>query len=161
MRENEVAEQPSKTNQAPTDPEAVKAWYKKTLDGVVGEMLRTGAVSGVAVDAAPIWHVPYQILIAKVWDAQKKSSFIWTIAGEAAVTDHISGSLAASAQEAARHFSLKWQMDANRLREVARTSPDAQTNDAHMQAYTTKLIEQAEALYELACRDDIWKPKHH
>lgn len=141
--------------------EAIRAWYKKTLDETVREMLRTGAVTGVAIEAAPVWRAPYQVLIAKVWDAMQKSQFIWTISGENAVTDHIAGSLAATPQEAARHFALKWQMDADRLGEVARNKSNIENTEEHMEGYTEKLIQYAEGLYELASQDELWKPKFH
>lgn len=59
-----------------TDKQAVRAWYKKELDTVVKEMLKTGAINGVAIEANPVWSVPFQILIAKVWNANEKSRFI-------------------------------------------------------------------------------------
>lgn len=136
-----------------------QAWFKPLLDNVVREMIKTGAIRGAAVEAAPIWGSPGNLLIAKVWDASNKSQFIWTIAGDNAVTDHIPGSLAANAQAAARHFALKWQMDADRLLQVAKNKAPAKDSDGNMEAYTSKLIGYAEALYDLAGRDDIWKSR--
>lgn len=134
-----------------------QAWFKPLLDSVVREMIKTGAISGAAVEAAPVWGAPGTVLIAKVWDASNKSQFIWTIAGDNAVTDHIPGSLAANAQAAARHFALKWQMDADRLLQVAKNRGPVKGSEENMEAYTRKLISYAEALYDLAGRDDIWK----
>jgi len=143
------------------DWEPVRAWYKKTLDDVVKEMLRTGAIAGIAVEASPIWVSPYEILIAKVWDAQQKSQFIWTISGDSVITDHVAGSVAVTPQEVARHFSLKWQMDAERLIALAQNKAPVENTEMHMEAYTEKLIQYAEKLYELTTRDEIWKQKHH
>lgn len=143
------------------DPKAVKQWYKKTLDGVVKGMLKKGVLTGVAIDANPVWAVPYQILIAKVWNVNEKSRFIWTISGERVITDHVAGSVAKSPREVARHFSLKWQMDADRLSDIAHGKSKVENTEAHMGGYTGKLIEYAELLYDLSSRDEIWKPKHH
>jgi hypothetical protein len=143
------------------DQQAVRAWYKKTLDGVVKEMLKKGVLAGVTVDANPVWAAPYKILIAKVWNFNEKSRFIWTISGERVITDHIAGSVAKTPKEAARHFSLKWQMDADRLSNIAQAKAPAGSTEASMERYTKKLIDSAELLYDLSSRDDIWKPKHH
>jgi hypothetical protein len=143
------------------DWEAVRTWYKKALDEVVKEMLRIGAVAGVAVEASPVWTSPYEILIAKVWDVHQKSQFIWTISGDSVITDHVAGSVAVTPQEVARHFSLKWQMDANRLTALAQDKSPVENTETHMEAYTEKLIQYAELLYELTTRDEMWKQKFH
>jgi hypothetical protein len=147
--------------QVDSSPEAVRNWYKKALDDVVKEMLRIGAVSGVAVEASPVWAAPYMILIAKVWEVHQKSQFIWTISGDSVITDYIAGSVAVKPQEAARHFSLKWQMDAERLKGLSQQQTGVQDSEAHMGAYADDLIRYAELLYDFTTRDDIWKQKTH
>lgn len=135
----------------------LRAWYKRLLDNVVSEMLRAGAVSGAAVEAAPIWVVPQQILIAQVWGAGQKNNFIWTIAGDGAILDHIAGSVAATPRDAARHFALKWQMDAEQLRRVAQRKTASQHDAKQIAAYADRIVECSERLYELAGRDDVWE----
>lgn len=147
-----------KEQETDTDKEKLRAWYKSQLDAVVKEMLKTGAITGVAIEASPVWASAHRILIARVWDANQKSKFIWTISGDSVITDHIAGAMAANPQEAARHFSLKWQMDADRLLEVAQNKTPVENTPQHMQAYTKKLIQYAELLYDLISRDEIWKP---
>ncbi len=138
--------------------ESIRAWYKEQLDAVVKEMLRIEAVSGAAVEAAPIWAAPNRILIAKVWQAGRKNYFIWTISGESVHMDHIRGSMAATPRDAARHFSLKWQMDADRLINLAnKKTPDGKTR-ANVEAFGNKLIQQAEFLYSMVEQDAGWEP---
>ena len=144
-----------------TDKEAVRAWYKKELETVVREMLKIEAINGVAVEANPVWSVPFKILIAKVWNANEKSRFIWTISGDRVVTDHIAGSIASKPQEVARHFALKWQMDAKQLDDIAKGKTPVENTQAHMEGYTEKLVEYAELLYDLSGRDEIWVTKFH
>ena len=139
------------------DKEALKAWYTKLLYTVVREMIKIGAVSGTAAEARPVWISPYKVLIAKVWEASQKSNFIWTISGDRVITDHIAGSVAATPKEAALHFSLKWQLDADRLADLAKNKAPVENKEAHMEAYTEKLIQYAELLYELASRDEVWQ----
>jgi len=123
------------------------------------EMIKIKAVAGPAVEARPVWVSPYKILIARVWEASQKSNFIWTISGDSVITDHIAGNLAATPREAARHFSLKWQMDADQLLLVAKNKASGKDTQENMVAYTDKLIQYAEALYDLAARDDVWQQR--
>ena len=132
-------------------------WFKPLLDELVKKMTKTGAISGVAIDAAPVWGAEDQLLIAKVWDSSNKSQFIWAITGELAVTDHIPGSMAVTPRDAARHFSYKWQMDADRLAEVAGAGSQAANTKANIEAHSRKIIQLAEALYALTEQDEPWK----
>ena len=141
------------------DEKSLKTWYTKLLYTVVREIAKTGALTGVAAEAKPVWISPYKMLIAKVWEASQKSNFVWAITGEGVITDHIAGNLATTPREAARHFSLKWQMDADRLLEVARSKRAGTNTEASMEAYTTKLIGYAESLYDLATRDEVWQQR--
>jgi hypothetical protein len=140
-----------------TDKEALKSWYKPLLDAMVLEMQARKVVAGTAVEASPVWIFPNQILIAKVWGLGQKSRFIWTISGEAVITDHIPGNMAATPKDAARHFSLKWQMDADRLIALGNSKRPVTGSQQHMGNYANKLIRDAEALYELTERDEIWQ----
>ena len=146
-------------SEAELEREALKGWYKPLLDGVVQEMLKRKAVVGAAVEATPVWISPNKILIAKVWGMGQKTRFIWTISGDAVITDHIPRSMAVTPQEAARHFSLKWQMDAGRLLQAAENKPMVENSEAHMKDYTARLVQSAESLYDLTCQDDIWREK--
>jgi hypothetical protein len=140
-----------------TDNEALKAWFKPLLDAVVLDLQARNVVAGTAVEASPVWMFPYKILISKVWGLGQKNRFIWTIAGEAVVTDHIPGNMAATPKDAARHFSLKWQMDADRLIALGNTKRTVAGTQQHMGDYANKLIRNAEALYDLTEHDEIWQ----
>lgn len=148
-----------KKQTADADNEALKSWHTELLNTVVREMIKSGAISGTAVEARPVWVSPYKVLIAKVWDVSQKSRFIWTISGDGVITDHIAGSMASTAKEVARHFSLKWQMDADRLLDLAKNKSPIENSEAHMEAYTNKLIQYAEYLYEFIDRDDVWQQR--
>ena len=143
----------SKTEQ---DKEALKKWFKPILDDVVKEMIARKAIVGAAVEASPVWAFQFQILIAKVWGMSQKNRFIWTISGEGVITYHIAGSMAATPKHAARHFALKWQMDADRLRQLGSSKSPVANTGMHMGNYADKLIKDAESLYELTEREEIW-----
>ena len=132
-------------------------WFKPMLDDLVKKMIKIGAISGVAIDAAPVWGSENEILIAKVWDTANKSQFIWAITGELAVTDHIPGSMAVTPRDVARHFSYKWQMDADRLAEIANSDSQIANTSAIIQAQSKNIIQLAESLYSLTERDEPWR----
>ena len=144
-------------SKAELEREALKDWYKPLLDGVVQEMLKRKAVTGAAVEAVPVWIFPHKVLIAKVWGMGQKTRFIWTISGDDLITDHIPASMAATPKDAVRHFSLKWQMDADRLLALGKSKAPVADTQLSIGNYANKLIKDAEALYDLAERDDIWQ----
>ena len=127
------------------------------LDDLVKKMIKIGAISGVAVDAAPVWGAENQLLIAKILDTANKSQFIWAITGELAVTDHIPGTMAVNPRDVARHFSYKWQMDADRLAEMANIDQQIANTSANIEAQSKKIIQLAESLYSLTEQDEVWK----
>ena len=144
-------------SKAELEREALRDWYKPLLDDVVQEMLKRKAVVGAAVEATPVWVFRNKILIAKVWGMGQKTRFIWTISGGDLITDFIPASMAATPKDAVRHFSLKWQMDADRLLALGNSKTPAVDTQSSMGNYANKLIKDAEALYDLAERDDIWQ----
>ena len=139
----------------------IRDWYKGKLGELVQEMLKQGVLNGVAIESVPVWAAPGRVIIAKLWNANEKSKFIWAICGEEAVTDHIAGNVANNPQEAAKHFALKWQMDADRLGDVAQAKTMIENSETHMENYTEKLIKSAELLYEMTTRDEYWKAKYN
>lgn len=136
--------------------EALRKWFKPLLDDVVKEMIARKAIVGAAVEASPAWAFPNQILIAKVWGMGQKTRFVWTISGEGVITDYIAGSMATTPKDAARHFALKWQMDADRLRALGTSQAPMENTGMHMGSYADKLIEDAESLYDLTEREEVW-----
>lgn len=139
------------------DAEAVRSWYTELLDQVVKEMIRLKAVTGVAVQATPVWAVPQDLLMAKVWGVGKENDFVWTLSVDKFIADFIAGSLAASPRDAARHFSLKWQMDADRILGVEKSNTASKKDRKRLRQYSNRLIRYAETLYDLSNRDEPWQ----
>lgn len=139
------------------DAEAVRSWYTELLDQVVKEMIRLKAVTGVAVQATPVWAVPQDMLMAKVWGVGKENDFVWTLSVDKFIADFIAGSLAASPRDAARHFSLKWQMDADRILGVEKSNTAGKKDRKRLRQYSNRLIRYAETLYDLSNRDEPWQ----
>jgi len=142
---------------ADTTSEAPEEWFKPLLDKVVAEMIRLKAVTGVAVQANPVWMMPDEILMAKVWGVGHENDFVWTISVDKLIADYVAGSLAKTPRDVARHFSLKWQMDADRILQLENKKLPIENPDVRIRDYSKKLIHYAETLYELAGRDDAWE----
>ena len=143
-----------------SDSDAIRAWYTRLLDNVVKEMISIKAVSGVAVQAAPVWISPYEMLMAKVWGVGYEDDFVWTLSIDKLVADYIAGSLASTPREAAKHFAMKWQLDADRLASVVQGKSMGDKADETMRDYSNKLIQYAETLYDLTTRDEVWEEQH-
>ena len=139
------------------DKEEFRTWYTALLGDTVQEMIKAGVVIGIAIEARPVWAAPGEILIAQVWNASNKSEFVWTISGEKFATDHITGSLATAPREAARHFALKWQVDADHLLNLIKNKAPDEKTEEQMQGQATELTQYAESLYELTNLEDIWE----
>jgi hypothetical protein len=142
-------------NKANGEAQSTRSWWKPLLDETVQRMIKAEAVRGAAVEAAPVWMLPNRILLSRIWGAADKSNFVWAVSGEAVFFDHVPGNVAIDAQAAARHFSLKWQMDAERLRSLGQGRPEAQARRIGEQA--DRLVQCAEMMYDLSSQDDIWK----
>ncbi len=144
-------------SKADTKAEELRSWYTRLLDQVVKEMISVKAVSGVAVQAVPVWMVPNEVLIAKVWGIADESDFVWAISVDKFIADYVAGSLAATPREVARHFALKWQMDADRLASSGSSKASDKLSPERMKEYSDRLIRYAEALYDMANRDEPWE----
>lgn len=114
------------------------AWIKKSMGQAVEKLTKKGFVDGVVVEAKPAWVLPMQILIGKIRGQGNRGESYWFICGDLP-TDIIDASVASSPREAARHFSLKWQVDAEREQKEG-----------------DERIHRAEALYGLVEESRLW-----
>lgn len=127
----------------------LKAWIKQHLDAAVQELMDRGIFDSVIVEAKPAWTFPFGILICKIRQQGHAGGFDWAICGSFP-TDYVSSSLAATPREAARHFALKWQLEASRQKEVNTRPATA------VKVSPGELTEMAESLYELVLQDELW-----
>ena len=119
----------------------VATWIRETLDAAVEVSTKLGIVEDALVEARPIWSLPQKVMIGQIREANDRTTFTWVICGDYP-TDHIGSAAAATARDAARYFSLKWQLDAAR-----HTDP----------SFASKLTDWAEELYEIADDDSLWQ----
>jgi len=128
------------------EQEDVKVWIKKCIDDAVLELALDGIYANMLVEAKPAWAAPFQIVIGKIREMDKSKRFRWLICGEVP-TDHLDSTAAATPREAARHFAMKWQLDATRLQDAS------QRKD-----FANQLVTKAEGLYALVDDASLWPP---
>ena len=130
-------------------------WVKKQLDAAVQKLMKQGLFDNLIIEAKPAWVMPYQILIGKIRAQGQPTAFDWFICGEVP-TDHLESVVASSPREAARHFAMKWQLQAARYQQTTASQPA----DTELQSSEPKQVEQltekAEALYELVEHEQLW-----
>jgi hypothetical protein len=135
----------------------LKSWIKRTHDSAVKELMGRKIVDVLVAEAKPAWVFPHQILIGKVRGRGQEGGHIWFICGDRIPTDHVHSSKASSPREAARHFALKWQLDAARAKETWDRAGGKWLAGARSAHGQDELIEQAGALYELVTVDRLWE----
>ena len=144
-------------NQA--EVEAFTQWAQQQIEGMGRHVESSGLIKQDATGQA-VWTLPHQIFIGKIWPKEDRNNVYWIISGPQLPTDHIEGRLADNAREAARHFSLKWQLEGNRLTGLsdhADGETEATSKDVDWQSIAAKLHNQAEGLYAVVDRDDLWE----
>jgi len=135
-----------------SDRKELQAWIRPLLDATVRELMNRGAIESMLVEAKPAWVLPYQLLLGKVREQGESGAFKWFICGEVP-TDHVDATAASTPREAARHFAMKWQLDAARQQDAAIKTPE----DVRPAGETGgALAEQAEALYALVDDANLW-----
>lgn len=148
----------SETEASPEEQrDAFIAWAKSKLDGAARTLREKGVYAGQPVEARVSWTLPHQVLIGKIRRADKPEDFVWVIAGEEMPTDHAEAAVAGNPRDVARHFALKWHLDAARLEGLdSMDGPRTRGVDVKWRGIGEDLAQQAEALYRFVDDEDIW-----
>ena len=105
------------------------------------------ATKGLVTDSVAVEESRYLTPFMSVWKLKAlDGSFLWVICGDLP-TDHNAFEVASNAREAVRHFSLKWQMQAENL---------LTSQDSAQESFAQLLIAKAEVLYDLYQQDKLW-----
>lgn len=133
----------------------ITKWTQKTLDRAVQEILRSGVFGGMLLESRPVWQLHGRVLIGQVRDADERDSSWWIVTGKVPL-DHIDLAVAATPRDAARHFALKWQLDAARCEDPAVQKSLSHSDGPAMDQLATYLVEKSEFLYGLIEDDSLW-----
>jgi hypothetical protein len=137
--------------------EAYAEWVKGELRSM-GDHARSSDLFQEEAVGHAVWTLPHRLFIGRIWPKSDKNRAYWVISGIDIPTDHIEASLAETARDAARHFSLKWQLQGARLGNL--DGPDesgAAADDVDWQKVAYRLQAQAEGLYALVEKEEIWR----
>lgn len=135
--------------------EQLKAWTKKQLDVAVRKLTNPGAIDSMIVEAKPAWVLPFQILIGKIRAYGQAKDFEWFICGEVP-TDSLGSTAASTPREAARHFALKWQLEAARHQDLTAQESLGTELESGEEDPGEQLAFKAEALFSLVDDDRLW-----
>lgn len=131
------------------------AWAKEELDKVVKEITDRGAIDSPLVEARPVWTKPLDVVIGQLRDQGDQTEFLWVIGGSVPI-DCIHSSVAPSPRDAARHFSMKWQLEAARYEDPSERHRLGLDPAADWNAHAKALISKAEYLYKIIDDDQLW-----
>lgn len=131
-------------------------WIRQTLDKAVRDISDLGVIPDELVEARPVWTVNGEVMIGQARKANDPSLVFWFISGNLP-TDYISLTAASTARDALRHFSMKWQLDAERYADPATRKAHGLDESKDWSLLTKKLITKAEQLYAMAETDRLWR----
>lgn len=141
------------TARTPELQQKIDEWLRKQLDSHATHLFKHGLIDG-RVQVAAAWALPGRLCIGTVSSADRRKVF-WVISGDVP-TDHLELKLASSAREAAKHFALKWQLQAKRLAD-SQSVGRADDDPAVWTATSDVLTRKAEALYAITELDEHWQ----
>ncbi|MBW3567501.1 MAG: DUF4826 family protein [Proteobacteria bacterium] len=148
------------TTQTP-EQAAIEEWVQKNSK-MLADYLFSMSVLTRDMKLSCRWIVPHKVMVAEGWAEKNPNDRYWLVAGSNAVLmDYAKAEVAKSPREALRHFALKWQLQAERIRTTGdRREFDAQTRNAlagvDMSTIADSIAEKAEYLYSLTENDVNW-----
>ncbi|MGH8223898.1 MAG: DUF4826 family protein [Woeseiaceae bacterium] len=130
-------------------------WARERMDSMVSRFLAAGIVDCELVEARPAWAWPWKILIARIREQGDDSRSYWLIDDDG-LFDCIDSGVASTPRQAARHFSLKWHLEAARLRDRVKQKGSDNGSGQTVEARYLALEKSAETLSKLVNEDSLW-----
>ncbi|WDD96675.1 DUF4826 family protein [Thalassomonas actiniarum] len=134
------------TDQANMNEEQQNQWVREQYQ-VATKYL---ADKGLITESVAVEESRYLVPVLAVWKLKLlDGTKTWVISGDLP-TDHSSADVAPDARDALRHFSLKWQLQAENL---------SKAGDVEQNKFAELLISRAEGLYRLYEDEKVWGSK--
>ena len=106
------------------------------------------AEKGLVTNSVKMEDSRYLVPVLAVWKLNlMNGDSYWVLCGDLP-TDHSNISVAPTAREALKHFSLKWQMQAENL---------LQAENKEQNDFAQLLIGRADGLYKISENEELWK----
>lgn len=120
-----------------------QSWLREQYQGANKYLADKGYVVQSVNEAESRYLVP----VIAIWKLNLMANqSVWVICGDVP-TDHVKADVASSARDAIKHFSLKWQLQADSLLQ----------NDGEEQTeFARVLIGRAEGLYQIYDDEKLW-----
>ncbi len=107
------------------------------------------ANKGLVTDSVTVEASRYIAPLVAIWKLKTiDGSWYWVICGDLP-TDSIDLNMAENAKEAIRHFSMKWQLQAENILKNEEAT-------AEQSSYAKLLVGRAEGLYQLVNQEQLW-----
>jgi len=123
--------------------EQQQAWIREQYLKATKYLANKGLVTESVADTESRYLVP----LMAVWKINLlDKTKVWVISGDLP-TDHLVLEEKESARNVIRHFSFKWQIQADTL---------LHSDDKEKVTYGELLVNKAEGLYQLFAKEDLW-----
>jgi len=127
----------------------MQEWVRLQFQRANAYLAERGLITNVILTKESRYLVP-QVALWK-FTLQGLAEKVWAITGNDLPTDHIDASLAATPQEALRHFSYRWQLKADNI-----LNSEAPI-DAKQQEFAQILIRSAEKIFPISENASLWQ----
>ncbi|MBD1583236.1 DUF4826 family protein [Pseudoalteromonas sp. S16_S37] len=125
--------------------ELEQQWQRECFQNAQKHLAEKGIIPSTVFDKESRFLAP----LCAIWKMKAQSGkTYWVVTGRLP-TDHMETSGAATAREALKHFSYRWQLRADEI--VA-----AGVNDETQAKFANLLVNRAHGLYEIADKDELW-----
>jgi len=132
------------TDQKQLSEEQQSAWIKQQYQ----EATKYLATKGIITASVAAENSRYLVPMVAIWSLKDNNSQqYWVINGDLPA-DHVNLNAAKSAREAMRHFSMKWQLQAEGL---------LKSNDEKQVEFGRLLVGRAEGLYQIYNDEKLWQ----
>ena len=130
----------------PQQEQEKNEWLRAQYEKATKHLASQGVIAqSVSLDDSR--YIPPLIAIWKLKDTQNNE--YWVLSGDVPA-DYSPLSVAPDAREALRHFSLKWQMQAENIYNTG-------TQDKTQIDFANLLVGRAQGLYDLHSQEQFWK----
>ncbi len=128
-----------------------QAWVREHFQKANRFLAEKGVIPSKVIDRDCRYLAPL-LAIWKIESKQPTSQTFWVMSGDLP-TDYVDVSVAATARDAIRHFSMMWQLKAENLLQ------STAVNDPTQAQFAQLLISRAESLFQIHNDDKLWNEK--
>lgn len=126
--------------------EKLENWVREQFQRANKHLAESGVLFDSVVTEESVYLAPF-LAIWKIKSTDNK--YYWVICGDVPC-DFMPFEHEKTAREAIKHFSMVWQLKAEKIRQSG-------TTDQTQVEFAQLLEKKAESLYEVQSRDDLWQ----